>query len=79
MINNTVNSRLNEVFKQGQADGQSLGYQAAYAQLGQALGAQFQGGCKEAIPVSLGSGTTVGIISINCLQQATAQQPAPTR
>jgi hypothetical protein len=79
LINNAVNTQLNTVFQKGQENGQNIGYQSAYAQLGQALGAQFQGGCKEPIPVNLGSGTTVGIISMNCLQQAAAQQPASPR
>ena len=49
-------------------NGQSYGYQAAVVQLGQALGAQLEGGCKEPVPVNFGTGAPVGILSTNCLQ-----------
>lgn len=64
-------------------NGQSNGYEAAVLQLGQALGAQLEGGCKEPVPVNFGTGAPVGILSTNCLQTVVeaamnpANQPAP--
>lgn len=59
-----ANSQLEPVFKNGQA----AGFQAAIGQLGQALGTQLQGGCKEPVPVTFGSGVTVNVLTENCLQ-----------
>ncbi len=78
LINNAVNGQLQTVFQQGQENGQAVGYQAAIGQLGQALGTQLQGGCKEPVPVTFGSGVVVNVLSENCLQlfaeSATAAQ-----
>lgn len=75
LINNAVNTQLNTVFKQGQDNGQTVGFQAAISQLGQALTTQLKWGCKDAVPVTISSGTTIGILSTNCLQQGSAQVP----
>lgn len=57
-------------------NGYNNGYGTAILQLAQALAAQYEGGCKEAVPVTIGSGS-VGIISIDCLQQVASGQTAP--
>lgn len=63
------------------------GYGKAVLDLATALDAQVKGGCKEAVPVTIGSGS-IGIINTACIDQAKAAaaqpatpaqpQPAPT-
>lgn len=57
------------------------GYGKAVLDLANALDAQVKGGCKEAVPVTIGSGS-IGIINTACIEQAKAAtapaQPAPT-
>ncbi|MFZ2255366.1 MAG: hypothetical protein WAW59_04850 [Patescibacteria group bacterium] len=55
------------VFQNGQNEGQ----QVVVAQLIQALSQQLEGGCKEVVPVTIGTGS-IGILSTACLQQLTA-------
>ena len=54
------------------------GYGKAVLDLASALDAQVKGGCKEAVPVTIGSGS-LGIINTACIAQAQAQtqNPAP--
>ena len=55
------------------------GYGKAVLDLAGALETQVKGGCKEAVPVTIGTGS-IGILSTVCLQQAAsgATQPTPT-
>ncbi len=46
------------------------GYGKAVLDLATALDAQVKGGCKEAVPVTIGTGA-IGIINTACIQQAT--------
>jgi hypothetical protein len=50
------------------------GYGKAVLDLATALEAQVKGGCKEAVPVTIGSGS-LGIINTACIQQAAAATP----
>lgn len=62
-------------------NGQNNGYLTAFMNLGQALSAQVADGCKQVIPINLGSGTTMGVVNVACLQQGQSgatQAPAPT-
>lgn len=58
------------------------GYGKAVLDLATALQAQVAGGCKEAVPVTIGTGS-LGIINIACIAQAqsgaTAAQPSPAK
>jgi hypothetical protein len=63
LIANWVNNQLTTVYQ----NWQSIGYQWAIMQLGNALGKQLEDGCKEAVPVTFGSGISVGIVSTKCL------------
>lgn len=64
-------------------NGYNNGYGTAILQLAQALANQYSQGCKEAVPVTIGSGS-VGVISVDCLQKAAQEAasgqtaPAPT-
>jgi hypothetical protein len=61
-------------------NGQNNGYLTAFMNLGQALSAQVTDGCKQVIPINLGTGTTMGVVNVACLQQGqsgTTQEPAP--
>lgn len=55
------------VFQNGQSEGQQL----VVTQLVQALSQQLDGGCKDVVPVTIGTGS-IGILSTACLQQLTA-------
>lgn len=55
------------VFQNGQNEGQQL----VVTQLVQALSQQLDGGCKDVVPVTIGTGS-IGILSTACLQQLTA-------
>lgn len=50
-------------------NGYNNGYGTAILQLAQALSAQYEGGCQEPVPVTIGSGS-VGVVSVDCLQRA---------
>lgn len=52
------------------------GYGKAVLDLASALDAQVKGGCKEAVPVTIGSGS-LGIINTACIAQAQAQTQTP--
>lgn len=52
-------------------NGYNNGYGTAVLQLTQALAKQYEGGCTEAVPVTVGSGS-IGVVSIDCLQKAAA-------
>jgi hypothetical protein len=54
------------------------GYGKAVLDLATALDAQVKNGCKEAVPVQIGSGA-LGIVNVACITQALsgATQPAP--
>jgi hypothetical protein len=47
------------------------GYSTAFGQLGQALATQVKEGCKQAIPVTVASGTTIGVVNTGCLATGT--------
>lgn len=49
-------------------NGYNNGYGTAVTQLAQALEKQYQDGCTEAVPVTIGTGS-VGIVSVDCLQK----------
>lgn len=51
------------------------GYGKAVLDLATALDAQVKGGCKEAVPVTIGTGA-IGIINTACIQQAATTPPA---
>ncbi len=53
------------------------GYGKAVLDLASALDAQFQGGCKEIVPIQIGSGA-LGIVNVACIQQAAAGSGAQT-
>jgi 4-diphosphocytidyl-2C-methyl-D-erythritol kinase len=59
------------------------GYAKAYGEIGQALVAQYNDGCKQAIPLNVGGSGAIGIVSIDCLAQAqsgaTQTPAAPAR
>lgn len=66
-------------------NGYNNGYGTAVMQLAKALEDQYTQGCKEPVPVTLGTGS-VGIVSVNCFQkiaenaasgQTTPTQPSP--
>ncbi len=55
------------------------GYGKAVLDLAAALQAQVAGGCKEAVPVTIGSGS-LGVINTACIAQAqAAKQPTPEK
>lgn len=62
------------VFQNGQAQGQQI----VVSQLLQELSKQYDGGCKEIVPVSVGTGS-VGILSTACLQMLVAGSGATTK
>ena len=72
-----IASNQNGALQNSFNNGESSGYQKAVLQLGQALGAQYDGGCKEPVPVSFGTGAPVGILSANCLQTVVEQAMNP--
>jgi hypothetical protein len=49
------------------------GYSTAFGQLGQALATQVKEGCKQAIPVTVASGTTIGVVNTGCLATGTGE------
>lgn len=55
------------VFQNGQSEGQQL----VVNQLLQELSKQYEGGCTEVVPVTVGTGS-IGILSAACLQMLTA-------
>lgn len=48
-------------------NGQTAGQQATVMQLVQELSKQYETGCKDVVPVNVGTGS-IGILSANCLQ-----------
>lgn len=55
------------------------GYSSAVTQLVGELAKQYEGGCTQAVPVSVGTGS-IGLLSADCLQRITASgavAPAP--
>lgn len=54
------------------------GYGKAVLDLASALDAQLKGGCKEIVPIQIGSGA-IGIVNVACIQQATAWAQAPAQ
>jgi hypothetical protein len=52
------------------------GFGTAVGQLGQALTKQIADGCKDAIPVTIGTGS-IGIVNAGCLQTPAATPGAP--
>lgn len=74
-----IYTQTQQVALQGKyQEGQVSGYNTAFSLLGQALDAQVREGCKQALPVSVASGQTMGIVNVGCLQQPQAgAQNAP--
>ncbi len=71
----TQTQALNGAYQNGQVSG----YNTAFSQLGEVLDKQVKGGCKEAIPVNVGSGT-LGVVNTACLKgadQSAQPQPQP--
>jgi hypothetical protein len=62
------------VLQNGQAQGQQL----VVNQLVQALTQQFEAGCKEPVPVPVGTGS-IGILSTACYQSLTASGSTPNK
>lgn len=58
-------------------NGYNNGYGTAVLQLAQALAKQYEGGCTEAVPVTVGSGS-IQIVSVDCLQKAAANAASGT-
>jgi hypothetical protein len=59
------------------------GYSSAVSQLVGELAKQYEGGCTQAVPVSVGTGS-IGLLSADCLQKitasgATAPEAAPVK
>jgi hypothetical protein len=59
------------------------GYSSAVTQLVTELAKQYEGGCTQAVPVSVGTGS-IGLLSADCLQKitasgATAPEAAPVK
>ncbi len=71
LIERNQTQALNGAYQNGQING----YNTAFTQLGDVLDKQVKGGCKEAIPVNVGSGT-LGVVNTACLKGA--EQPAQT-
>ncbi len=61
------------VFQNGQLQGQQL----VVSQLIQELAKQYEGGCKEIVPVNIGTGS-IGVLSTACYEQLMKAQPAAT-
>ena len=74
IYNQTQGAALQAKFQEGQLSG----YNGAFTLLGQALTSQVKEGCKQALPVSVASGQTIGIVNVTCLQQPAAPQ-APAK
>jgi preprotein translocase subunit SecY len=63
-------------------NGYNNGYTTAFVSIGKALMEQYKGGCKEAVPLTFGGSGAIGIVSIDCINQAQsgavhAQKPTP--
>jgi|GEM_PF-3958394 len=63
-----VQSTQTNVLQGAYQNGQVSGYTTAFTQLGQVLDEQMKGGCKQAVPVNVGSGVTLGVVNVACLQ-----------
>ncbi len=77
--NAAVSDALRSFSGNAYQNGKNEGYLTAFINLGQALNAQVSDGCKQVIPIQLGTGVTMGVVNVACLQQPAsgAQQPAP--
>ena len=69
------NIALQQSFTNGQQNGQLNGYNTAFGMMGQALSAQVKEGCKQALPLTVGSGQTIGVVNIDCLPKPQAGTP----
>jgi hypothetical protein len=67
VVQNTQNTAIQGAYQNGQVSG----YTTAFTQLGQVLDEQIKGGCKQAVPVNVGSGLTLGVVNVACLQAQT--------
>lgn len=67
VVQNTQNTVIQGAYQNGQVSG----YTTAFTQLGQVLDEQIKGGCKQAVPVNVGSGVTLGVVNVACLQAQT--------
>lgn len=78
--NAAVSDALKSFSGNAYQNGKNEGYLTAFINLGQALNAQVTDGCKQVIPIQLGTGVTMGVVNVACLQQPAgsgAQAPAP--
>ena len=73
LLQNTQTTVLQGAYQNGQVSG----YTTAFTQLGQVLDEQMKGGCKQAVPVNVGSGVTLGVVNIACLQAQTGATLPP--
>lgn len=79
--NAAVSDALKSFSGNAYQNGKNEGYLTAFINLGQALNAQVTDGCQQVIPIQLGTGVTMGVVNVACLQQPTGsgeQTPTPT-
>jgi hypothetical protein len=69
-------TQVNGATQNGYNRGANDGFGTAVGQLGQALTKQIADGCKDAIPVTIGTGS-IGIVNAGCLQTPVATPGAP--
>ena len=76
-----VSKAQNEAMQGSYQNGQQNGYNTAFGMIGQALGAQVKEGCKQALPLTVGSGQTIGVVNIDCLPKPQTGAPVaqPTK
>jgi hypothetical protein len=80
--NNGANQAANEILTKTFSgnlyqNGQVNGFSVAVTQLAQGLAKQMEEGCQNALPIQVASGTSVGVMSVDCFQKIVSQQQAP--
>ena len=72
-----VSKAQNQAMQGSFQNGQLNGYNSAFSLMGQALTSQVKEGCKQALPLTVGSGQTIGVVNVDCLPKPQAGAPAP--
>ena len=72
-----ISKAQNQAMQGSFQNGQLNGYNSAFSLMGQALTSQVKEGCKQALPLTVGSGQTIGVVNVDCLPKPQAGAPAP--